>query len=656
MRFFLSSLLLLAALASVRAQSTGDLAPIPKPLIQWKYGWQDGMLANTVGSARNGDPVPKGSSYLDTGYAPDQIAKAYGVNLIATNGNGTNQRIAIIVAYGNTNIQHDLDVFSSNFGIPSTTIQTYYPNGVPVLTDGNSTNWSGWASETSLDVEWAHAMAPAAKILLVADIDGNGTDQCVDYAVTNLNANIISMSFGSSGEYLGENDEDFHFQTPGVAYLAAAGDNAGEIDYPAVSPNVIAVGGTRLLMNSGIFTESAWSQTGGGPSIYEAFPSYQTGVNTNTSGRGTPDICAVGDPYTGVSVYFSDPTGLTPSGWNVSGGTSVSTPIWAGIMARRASLGFSNDQFQTLLYSKQTNFWPCKDITNGKSHYAAVKGYDLATGLGSPRADQIVTLDTNSTYIAFPQTITFSTNSTKTFKKSPPFKLTATASSKLPVSFSVLSGPATNSGTYGNTVTLLGGGTVVLAANQPGNETYAPAPEVTNSFIVNSAAQTISFPALGIKRYGTNPLTLNAKASSTLPITYTVTNGPASLASSNTIITTGIGSVIISANQSGNADYLPATKLMGFTVIKGLQKITPFIPITNHITTNSAPFSITLPTASSGLPVTVAVKSGPAAISGNTITLSGSVGTVVLTANQPGNTNSYLPAPQVSTSFAVKAQ
>ena len=655
MRFFPSSLLLLAALVSVRAQSTDDLSPVSKPLIQWKYGWQDGMLANTIGSARNGDPAPKGSSYLDTGYAPDQIAKAYGVDLI-TNGNGSNQIIAVVVAYGNTNIQHDLDVFSSNFGIPSTTIQTYYPNGHPTESPVHNTNWSGWASETSLDVEWAHAMAPGATIALVVDTNGDGTDQCVDYAVTNLNANIISMSFGSSGEYPGENDEDIYFQAPSVAYLAAAGDNAGEIDYPAVSPNVIAVGGTRLLMNNGVFTESAWNETGGGPSAYEPFPSYQAGVNTNTSGRGIPDVCAVADVYTGVSVYFTDPTGLSKNGWNVSGGTSASTPIWAGIMARRASLGFSNDQFQALLYSKQTNFWPCKDITSGRSAYAAVKGYDLATGLGSPRADQIVTLDTNSIYTGFSNTITFSSIPTKTFKKSPAFKLTATASSKLPVSFSVLSGPATNSGTYGNTVTLLGGGTVVLAANQPGNVTYAPAPEVTNSFIVNAAVQTINFPSLGIRHYSTNSLTLSAKATSLLPITYLVTNGPASLLTSNTIVTTEVGSVLISALQPGNSDYLPASKLMSFTVVKSAQKITPFIPITNHITTNSAPFSITLPTANSGLPVTVAVKSGPAAISGGTITLSGTVGTVVLTANQPGATNSYLPAPQVSTSFKVQAQ
>jgi hypothetical protein len=650
------------ALSILRAQGGDAFTSIPKPLIEWKYGWQDGLKANTVGSAKNGDPVPKGSSYLTTGYSPDQIATAYGINLIATNGNGTNQSIAIVVAYGNTNIQHDLDVFCTNFGIPSTTIQTYYPNGYPTESPVNNTNWSGWASETSLDVEWAHATAPAAKILLVVDADSSRTDQCVDYAVTNLNANVVSMSFGSV-EYFGENSEDTYFQAPGVAYVAAAGDNSGEIDYPAASPNVIGVGGTRLLFKNGVYTESVWKDTGGGQSIYEPFPSYQAGVNTNTNGfdtitmgRGTPDVCADADVYTSISVYFTDPTGLTTDGWIISGGTSASTPIWAGIMARRASLVFSNDHFLDLLYSKQTNFWPCKDITNGQSGtIRAVKGYDLATGLGSPRADQIVTLDSNSPYTGISQTIIFPAIPTKTFKTSPPFKLAATASSKLPVSYLIDSGPATISGALSNTITILGGGTVVLVATNSGDHQYAPTHIVTN-IIINRAAQTITFPSLGIKPYSTTPLPLNARASSLLPITYSITNGPASLVGSNTVLTTGVGSVITAATQLGNSDYLPTKKLMSFKVIRAPQKISPFSPIPNQIVSNPPQsFSIPLPTANSGLTVSVAVKSGPATITGNMITLKGTVGTVVLTANQGGTTNNYLPAPQVTTSFKVTA-
>jgi subtilase family serine protease len=659
-RLNLFILFVFAALSILSVQGNDVFGPIPKPLIEWKYGWQDGMKANTVGSAKNGDPVPKGTSYVTSGYSPDQIANAYGVNFIATNGNGTNQSIAIVVAYGNTNIQHDLDVFCTKFGIPSTTIQTYYPNGYPTESPVNNANWSGWASETSLDVEWVHAMAPAAKIMLVVDTDGTMTDQCVDYAVTNLNAKVVSMSYGTSPEYSSELDEDSFFQSPGVVYLAAIGDSSGEIDYPAASPYVIAVGGTELLLNNGVYTESAWNMTGGGPSIYEPFPAYQAGVNTNTNGidtntmgRGTPDVSAVADVYTGISVYFTDPTKARSAGWIISGGTSASTPIWAGIMARRASLGFSNDHFLTLLYSKQANSWPCKDITNGQSAYTAVKGYDLATGLGSPRADQIVMLDSNSSYHGLSQIITFPPIPTKTFKKSPPFKLAATASSKLTITYSILSGPATNSGVLGNTVAILGGGTVVLAANQLGNLTYAPAAEVTNSFIVNPSTQSITFPALGSKPYSTNPITLDARASSLLPIVYTITNGPASLVGSNSVVIAGIGSVIVSAMQSGNSDYLPATKLMNFNVIRASQKISPFSPIPNQIGTNSA-FPIALPTANSGLHVKVAIKSGPATLVGNMISLTGALGTVVLTANQIGDPN-HLPAPQVTTSFKVTA-
>ena len=188
------------------------------PFIQWKYGWQDGMRANTIGSAKNGDPLPLGTSYLDTGYSPKQISNAYGFDLISTNGDGTGETIAIIVAYGSSNIQSDLDVFCTTFKLPKTTLQIYYPNGQPTNSD------SGWASETALDVEWAHAMAPGATIALVVDADGNYTDQAVEYAVTNLNAGIISMSYGSS-EYSGETSEDSFFTNEGVEYVAAAGDN-----------------------------------------------------------------------------------------------------------------------------------------------------------------------------------------------------------------------------------------------------------------------------------------------------------------------------------------------------------------------------------------------------------------------------------------------
>jgi hypothetical protein len=125
---------------------------------------------------------------------------------------------------------------------------------------------------------------------------------------------------------------------------------------------------------------------------------------------------------------------------------------------------------------------------------------------------------------------------------------------------------------------------------------------------------------------------------------------------SNTVLTTGVGSVITAATQLGNSDYLPTKKLMSFKVIRAPQKISPFSPIPNQIVSNPPQsFSIPLPTANSGLTVSVAVKSGPATITGNMITLKGTVGTVVLTANQGGTTNNYLPAPQVTTSFKVTA-
>ena len=210
------------------------------------------------------------------------------------------------------------------------------------------------------------------------------------------------------------------------------------------------------------------------------------------------------------------------------------------------------------------------------------------------------------------------------------------------------SGPAT---LVGNKLTITGGGTVVLAADQPGNGAYAPAPEVTTSFTVNPAAQSITYPAIATKIYGTS-FNLRPNASSSLPISYSVLSGPA-MAAGNVVTITGVGRVEIAANQTGTSNYSAAKQVTrSFMVIKAAQKIAAF----SHIaatTIVAAPFTITLPTSNSGLPVTVRVNSGPATISGNTVTLKGKVGTVILEATCASDAN-HLAAPEVTTRFVVK--
>jgi hypothetical protein len=224
------------------------------------------------------------------------------------------------------------------------------------------------------------------------------------------------------------------------------------------------------------------------------------------------------------------------------------------------------------------------------------------------------------------------------------------ASSGLPVTLKVLSGPAKLTGTR---LTFTGVGTVTIAANQVGNADVAAAPQVTASITVGPATQSIAaFAPITDRTYGSAPFAVKAPvASSKLPVVLSILSGPATIAGTKVTLT-GAGTVILAANQAGNADYDGAPQVTtSFVVAKASQTIKPFATISGK-TSSSPPFAITLPTASSGLPVSVTVQSGPATISGNMVTITGN-GTVVLAAAQSGNEN-YNAASTVTTSFVVQ--
>jgi formylglycine-generating enzyme required for sulfatase activity len=223
-------------------------------------------------------------------------------------------------------------------------------------------------------------------------------------------------------------------------------------------------------------------------------------------------------------------------------------------------------------------------------------------------------------------------------------------SSKLPVTLSVKSGPAT---IKGNKLTITGVGTVLVAANQAGNANYEAAPEVTTSFVVSKAAQTIrAFSKISSKTFGVAPFAITIpSASSKLPVTLSVKSGPASI-SGNVVSVSGVGTVVLAANQVGNDNYIAAPEVtVSFSVVKATQTIGAFAKISSK-TVSTAPFVVTPPSSNRGLPVTLSVKSGPATISGNIVTLTGAVGTVVLAANQAGDAN-HSKAKEVTTSFKV---
>jgi hypothetical protein len=349
------------------------------------------------------------------GYHPADIRPAYG--LPADGGQGA---IAIVDAMDDPSILADFNVFCSTMGLPTensssataatnTVFQVVYAAGTKPPYD------MGWAGEISLDVEWAHAVAPGAKIYLVeaSSSSNQALDQAVQVAESLPNVKEVSMSFGSSGEYSGEQAEDAVYTQPGVVYFSATGDSAANRGYPSMSLNVMAVGGTSITLASGhVINESVWNMGGCGPSSYVSRPGYQNVVASIVGNvRGTPDISADADPNTGVAVYNSNDIGQSynSGGWEIDGGTSLACPLCAAIANVRGNFSSTSVTEHTRVYSELGSSF-MRDIVNGaivdrtvspSKTYNAAPGYDLASGLGEP-----VGFDTPNTILSLiPQSV-----------------------------------------------------------------------------------------------------------------------------------------------------------------------------------------------------------------------------------------------------------
>jgi hypothetical protein len=356
--------------------------------------------------APGGEPGPLGTAG-PTGYTPAQIRHAYGFDQIAfpsgvaADGSGTT--IAIVDAYDDPTIAADLAHFDAQFGLPNPVFVKVNQSGGVSYPPPDA----GWAGEIALDVEWAHAIAPGAKILLVEAQDNSFINlfAAIRFAAAQPGVDAVSMSWGSQ-EFPGESSWDKAFTTPsghtGVTFLASSGDAGAPADYPAVSPNVVAVGGTTLHLGAGgaYLGESGWSGSGGGVSAQELQPPYQKGVVTQSGVyRTTPDVAFDADPNTGFSVYdtFNNSASCP---WEQFGGTSDAAPQWAGLIAiadqGRILAGESplDGPTQTLpmLYALPAGDF--HDITSGVSAgspaEAAGPGYDLVTGRGSPVANRVI--------------------------------------------------------------------------------------------------------------------------------------------------------------------------------------------------------------------------------------------------------------------------
>lgn len=399
------------------------------------------VLPKPAGSGAYCQPVPGLPDPGLCGYFPSVIRQAY--DFPATL-DGSGQTIVIVDAYGSPTIRNDLAIFDSAFGIPAPPSFTIVcsPSGCPTFhvdSSKQSSNQVGWSLETSLDVEYAHAMAPGANIVLVVASSsyGDAINAAEAKAIASYPGSVMSQSFGIPEYLVSANDAQFlqaerNYQAAeaaGITVLASAGDsgatngagfaNAG---FPASDPLVTAVGGTEgLPYPDGLTTcsasgcsyggEQVWNEnepaiglvaaTGGAPSLFFPAPSYQAALGLGV--RTTPDVAYNAAVNGGVFVYWgSVPSG---AGFYFVGGTSAASPQWAAIIALanqlsveegHGPLGFVNPGLyqlaQTSSYASDFH-----DITTGNNQlagtpvgFSAAAGWDDASGWGTPDVSKLV--------------------------------------------------------------------------------------------------------------------------------------------------------------------------------------------------------------------------------------------------------------------------
>ncbi len=434
-------------------------------------------------------------------FNPAAMAVSYNYASILTSGNeGQGKTIAVVDSFGSSTIQSDLSVFDNAFNLPHLcgetnvtcnagmpTFNILQVQGSPPPTPPPSNSGTGiqnhnlWALETSLDVEWAHATAPLANILLVTTPTAETLGvpglpdmmNAIQYVADHHLADVISMSFGTGeGAFNGgipallQLRQAFIDATANnITLLASSGDGGSSntmltpiknpavspypsVGWPASDPLVTGVGGTYVCTNpvTGSLTaddsippvqctnpgrfgqrEVGWIDSGGGYSIIFPRPSYQNNLppgssyigssvgapGPNTNMRGVPDISYQASARTGVLVYMSEGATTTSGtgcggadpcsvGWYTVGGTSCSSPQWAGLIAladqiANRDLGFINSALYTLANQPTHYANDFNDVTVGNNHadptipgYSASTGWDAVTGLGTPNAANLL--------------------------------------------------------------------------------------------------------------------------------------------------------------------------------------------------------------------------------------------------------------------------
>jgi hypothetical protein len=525
----------------------------------------------------------------------------------------------------------------------SQTLDPFLPVGAqPVNTTLNLTNVP--RSSSGLPVSFSVKSGPATLSGSLLSLTGGGTVTLAANQAGNANffpASEVTVSF----PVISPRIQNLTFAPlSGIPYrtapvsMSAASDSGLPVSYSVTDPSVATVFGTNLLLR-GVGTTTIVATQPGNVSAslagdisqywYPAVPVTNTlivtkGSQTLTSFPSIPPLAQ------GSSFRLDSLTNLT-----ASSGLIVSYRIISG----NATITEANDL-----------------VPGGTGTIVLAAGQS-----GSFLYDSAPEV-TTTVYVRLGQSISsFGTISDQIYK--PNLKVSVkvpAASSKLPVTLSVLSGPAILSG---SSLAITGGGRVTVAADQPGDSKYVAATRVTTSFMVKPAVQKLGKITLKKTVYGTPPFVIPTPvASSGLPVSMSLSPASLSIASLSSVGTnsslltiSGAGTVTVMAAQGGSVSYLPVTNSVSFVVAKAPQMITPFAKIADVTWATTKSLTIDSPTSSSGLPVVMAVKSGPARpgpITNGLVTLTNK-GKITITADQSGNQN-YLPAKQVSVSFTVK--
>ncbi|MFZ6799567.1 putative Ig domain-containing protein [Undibacterium sp. Di24W] len=603
-------------------------------------------------------PPPAISAAVAT-YTPAQVRAAYGLPTIPSGtystaqaaSLGAKQTIYIVDAMHNPNIATELSAFNQKFGLPTCTTKSIavntslplpapsasacdlsivYSNTAGVMTTAAPAYDAGWATEIALDVQWAHAIAPLARIVVIEAPDASVTSLTNAVKLANsMGPGIVSMSFGvNEGSW--SSTYDNVFAGTGMTYLAATGDAGAAVEWPSVSFNVLAVGGTSLTYNgSGTRSEIAWSQTGGGVSAYVATPKYQTssvpGMGT-AARRTVADVAFNADPSTGQFVA-SIPAGSSAVSWISAGGTSLSTPQWAGLMAiananrllaAKPLLGSPHALLYSQIAAVSGNYSSAfLDITKGSDGSCATctakAGYDHLTGLGTPNVTSLLNLLSNTSVAPVPPSINAATISGET---GTPLTYTVSASSNNPLSYTLTGAPAGMSisaagilswnvpvvGSYSVTVTAKDTTTNLSAQALISIKITAPPPPVISTASINGEVG--------------KALNFTASASAANPLTYTMSGAPSGMTISSSgqanWATPVLGKYSITITAKDSKTSLAAQAVYTVTIVNPPAPTVAATTINSEIgkalsftvtTSASNPLSYTLTGAPSGMSI-----------------------------------------------------